>query len=263
MAGMPRSGSTAISAILNQNLDIFASPSSSLLDSMGSLYNQYFSSINKDYRRDDDIFNMIDALPELYYKNYNKKYIIDKNFYWLRGVNYEVLKKHTHNEIKIIAPVRKVIDVISSFTMLTINSGNLVVQRIIDNAPKELKHLSQNDIIGHYWIGGADSNIKASISGIQHVLATEPNSIHLIDYNNFIQDPQKEINSIYDFLNIPYYDHNFEYINNSFKFNDAFGYHNHHKVKETIIKTEYDYYNLFSENFVVELLSYDPFSKIS
>ena len=59
---------------------------------------------------------------------------------------------------------------------------------------------------------------------------------HLIEYNDLINKPKETIQSVYDFLNIPNYEHNFESFEqfniDGHKYNDKIVGDNLHKIKE-------------------------------
>ena len=79
MAGLPRSGSTLLASILNQNPDIYVSAQSPLPNILGAAYNHYQSQENLDSSRFEDIYNVIDHTIPLFYERHPQKYIIDKN----------------------------------------------------------------------------------------------------------------------------------------------------------------------------------------
>jgi hypothetical protein len=68
MAGLPRSGGTLLSSILNQNPDIYVSPQSTLPNTLGAAYNQYQSKENKDYDQFQQIYNVMEMIiPKFYF----------------------------------------------------------------------------------------------------------------------------------------------------------------------------------------------------
>jgi sulfotransferase len=79
MAGLPRSGSTLLSAILNQNPDIYVSPQTDLISMM------YLMDSNipdfESYRagiKTNDYSNVLKNLGQMFYSENTEKFIIDK-----------------------------------------------------------------------------------------------------------------------------------------------------------------------------------------
>ena len=67
MAGLPRSGGTLLSSILNQNPNIYVSPQSTLPNTLGATYNQYQSKENKDYDQFQNIYNVMEMIIPTFY----------------------------------------------------------------------------------------------------------------------------------------------------------------------------------------------------
>ena len=76
LAGMQRSGATVLSAILNQNPDVWVSPASPLYRMMSTQIQSYNELENKDYNRDTAIDNVIKNIPHNFYADKQVKYIM-------------------------------------------------------------------------------------------------------------------------------------------------------------------------------------------
>ena len=79
MAGLQRSGATAISSILNQNPDVYASPSSPLFPMLTKASEAFKLPQNVDYNRDSGISAVVNNIANNFYSDHEQKYIIDKN----------------------------------------------------------------------------------------------------------------------------------------------------------------------------------------
>jgi hypothetical protein len=64
----------------------------------------------------------------------------------------------------------------------------------------------------------------------------------LIPYDSLINNTENSIESIYDFLGLDKYKHNFTHITSQEKYNDkeVYGLPDFHSVRETIEKSKYD-----------------------
>ena len=80
IAGMPRSGSTLLSAILDQNPKIHAGPASPVLSSMITLHSHMTSSeYYVAYPKEDQMLKAVGAIMDNFYSDIDKPIIIDKD----------------------------------------------------------------------------------------------------------------------------------------------------------------------------------------
>jgi len=203
LSGMPRSGSTILSAILNQNPEIHCSKTSPINDLLLSL-NRSFDDLSKIYTYDREIEKQIyRSLIYSFYENIEKKYVIDKSRDWISNING---LRTIGIEPKIICTKRNVHDVQESY-----------------------KKLKREDLI---YLA------QEFYTMIEHAHKLNRQNIHLIDYDDLIKSPQKELNRIYDFLEIERYSHDFSDIDGSIvEENDLlWGIPNLHKIRKTLGK---------------------------
>jgi len=73
-----------------------------------------------------------------------------------------------------------------------------------------------------------------------------PDICYFIKYNDLVQNPEEEINKIYNFFNIPYYPHYFENLQqiniNGISYDDTIVGNNMHKVWSGKIRKIYNPY---------------------
>jgi sulfotransferase len=249
MSGFPRSGTTLLSTLLNQRPDVNSGPQSPLIHAMGEVYNLYSKLENLDVKSDSEIFNMIDSLPEAYYKNYTEPYIINKHFRWVDPIPFMMLEKHWKTPIKIICPVRNVLEVLASFNKLANNdinnSRDIEVNRFFPG--KE----SLADKRATYWMESEYSDIRAVWQGLHRALEPKYASMfHFMEYDDLTKNPQETLDKVSDFLEIERYEHNLSHIENNYVYNDAFGFKNHHVVRSTIEKKSDDPLKVFSPEII-------------
>lgn len=249
MAGLPRSGTTLLSAILNQNPNIFASAGSPMLHAMGGVYNLYYEQSNIDVPRNQDISNVIDAIPHALYKDYEQSIIIDKDFNWTSDVPFSILEHHIKNPIKIICPVRNVLEILSSFNTLAENDPGNKKDIEISNMFSEDMPMADKRAI--YWMENDHSEISISLEGMKKAKHSYfDDIIHFVEYDDLINNPKEEIEKIYKFLDISEFEHNFKSIKQVFNNTDAYGLKNHHAVRPAIEKTSVDPKTVFSSEIL-------------
>jgi hypothetical protein len=211
LAGMQRSGATILSQILNQNPDIWVSPASPLFKIMNRQLENYNELEYIDYPRTAAMDNIIATIPQSFYADQQAKYIIDKNLNWPNPLGMDLIYKYITQNIKIICPVRNVLDVIVSFDTI-INAhpdskNNQMDEQVFAQTlpDKPLADRRADFLMRH------DRDVFLSLKFMkQAVIAGYRHMFHFVDYDDFVNNPKKEIEKIYAFLEIENYNHEFE-----------------------------------------------------
>ena len=211
LAGLQRSGATIISQILNQNPDIWVSPASPLWSMMMDQTNFFNKIEHIDYDRTVGINTVISTTPHAFYNDKSAKYIIDKNLNWPSNAGVGLIKNFINPKVKIICPVRNILDILVSFDTI-INAhpdsqnSQMDQQVLVQTFPDKPMADRRAD-----WLMRTDKDIMPCLYNMKHALIPEfRHMFHFVDYDDFINDPQGEINKIYAFLEIENYNHEFE-----------------------------------------------------
>jgi sulfotransferase len=208
ISGLPRSGSTLLSAILKQNPDFYADISSPLEKITESVINDISDSENNFLIDEEHRKNIMTGIFEGYYKNINKPIIFDTSRKWTRKTNF---LKFLFPNTKIICLVRDIISILNSFEM--ISSKNPFHRNILTK---------KNDNIFsrcYSMVDDSDGIIADPWLFLQEGYALNPDMILFVEYEDLCKDPESTMKKIYEFIDIPYYFHNFsniEYSNESF-----------------------------------------------
>ena len=125
MAGLQRSGGTVLSAILNQNPAMHSAPASPLFKMYTRLANTHEEPENLDYRREDDIANIYYNIPHAFYASNESQYIVDKNYNWVSPLGVEIIQKFINSNVKIICPVRNIVDILTSYDTITTSTTSV------------------------------------------------------------------------------------------------------------------------------------------
>lgn len=235
MAGLPRSGSTLLSAILNQNPDIYVTPSADTTHLILSLFKTSQSS--ETYHAGfapEGYHNIMAKLPEAFYEHINKPYIIDKNRNWGTPENIEIAELFSDN-VKIIATVRPILEVLTSFINLADKNPNNFIDRMVGDYPVSLFR-PKNDARCDAMMA-ANHHIEANILSIASSLDPKhKEKFHFVAYADLVSKPKKVIDAIYNFLEIPYFEHTYQDLHWELMPNEAevFGIPDLHKIRSTI-----------------------------
>jgi hypothetical protein len=201
LCGLPRSGNTLLGSIINQNPKLNVTANTILIDVVYSLYLLKENNIYKNFPDNKSLDNIIKNAFNNYYKNWKTDFIIDRGA-WGTPANLNVLKSII-NKPKFIILYRPVLECLASFIKIE-NPKNI----------EERCHELMNE----------DGMIGKNLWSIKNILKNNENYI-IINYLDLINSTKKEIEKIYTFLNVKFFDHVFKNINqfsvNGVKYNDS------------------------------------------
>jgi sulfotransferase len=238
LAGLPRSGSTLLSSILNQNPIIHSGANSPMFGMMMTLENGIMSTQQFNaYPKPQVVPSMIYGLLESFYSDRSESLIIDKCREWSNPNGFELLKKILPYQPKIILTVRTIVEILASFINLIHNNKESV--SFIDQemeARREFyfyRHPDENRCDALMRPNGL---IDKSLYGIAFACNSEySKNFHFVEYEDLINDTAKTIDKIYDFLEIERFNHDYENIENKFlEKDDTYGLKGMHDVRPNI-----------------------------
>ena len=219
LSGLPRSGSTVISSLLNQHPKIHSSSTSGLIDIMGAICAAWEGSPSTVAQNSnkDEVYRLLRTSIESKYEPISKEVIVDKNRGWANSIIMETMKHVINCEPKIIATVRHPADCAASFVRVA--------------KPKDLDSFLRNsELIKH---------LKSSYATLKDGFEKNPNNFCFIDYDEFLSNPQQEMDKICDFLDIEKYNFDFDNIDTnvvSEKDEEAWGIPDLHKIAPKLEK---------------------------
>ena len=238
MSGLPRSGSTLLTALLNQNPNIHASTNSPLLDTI-HYTEEYLLKNSEQYKanpKPECAHKVLSSIPHNYYFNTPENIIVDKSRGWVNQIEH--IKDYITKEPKIICPVRDIHDIISSFLYLIQKSSTT---SFIDKGLIERNIPITNDNRADYLMSS-----EGSIGLCYHALSEayrkgNDKYLLLVDYDDLIKNPQQQLNRIYEFLEIPKFTHNFDSVKTKEDENDSvYQLENMHTVRDKVEKIHRD-----------------------
>lgn len=261
LSGLPRSGSTLLSSILNQNPNIYCSPDESFIcdlifrtDFYINNSDEYNSCPNENGRN-----KICSSIIENYYSNKTEKYIIDKCRTWGTPDNLNFIRKYITNDIKIICPVRPILEVLTSFIHLfNQNEGRRIFIDTHIQSNGRYFYRPLNDIRCDELMKMNGTIDQALFSLSQSKLPQNKDIFHIIEYDDLVFETEKTIKKLYDFLNLEYFNHDFKNISSSNEINhNYYGMPDLHKVRRTIEKTSPVVENVLSDYVIQKYRNYN------
>ena len=228
ISGLPRSGSTLLSALLRQNPRFHAgitSPTAPLFANMVtqlSAGSEFASVITIDQRR-----RLLRGLFDNYYADVDRDVIFDTSRMWCARMPAVM---DLFPNAKVIACVRNVAWVMDSIERLYRANPYENTKLFNDDTERNtvysrVETLAQrNRLVGFAWTA-----LKEAYYG-EHA-----RSLLLIDYDLLAQAPEKCMGLVYDFIGEPHFQHDFENVQyDAPEFDEALGLRGLHKVRSKV-----------------------------
>ena len=224
ISGLPRSGSTLLSGILKQNPDFYADIASPVEALTGSSIDIITGAESNLTVTEEQRKNLLYGIFDGYYKHIEKPVIFDSSRGWTKKTNFlKALFPYT----KILCPVRDLVSILNSFEV--ISSKN----------PFHTKTLTEHKDNVFARCDGMMNKNGGIVTGpwilLQEGYALNPEMIHFIEYENLCKEPEKTMRGVYEFLERPYYAHDFENVEYSNEnFDRACNLKDLHTVKKRV-----------------------------
>lgn len=246
MAGLPRSGSTLLKSIINQNPNVFASPISPVMELM--YWNEDYFKRSEQYQaypKPKSAYKIISGMLDNFYFDIEQPVVIDHCRAWSN--NIERLKTYVTPNPKIICPVRDVLEILTSFIDLIERNNDqvsFVDKHLLENGfepnnDNRCEHLmSDNGIVGQsLW------------AQYQAFAKKDTRHLYFVEYNDLIKNPQETLNGIYEFLEVEPYNHDFKNIQNYHREldNEVYSLKDMHHVRKELKRTSKEPENVLSD----------------
>ena len=151
--------------------------------------------------------NLMQQVLNNFYANIDKKIIIDKNRIWGTKDNIGLLDLLSDN-VKIICPVRPILEILASFVQLANDNPNNWIDKKIQNIPSG-RYRPLNDARCDFIMTDTEV-LQHNIFALASVLQPEHfHKFHFVRYEDLVLKPKESIDKIYNFLEIPKFEHNF------------------------------------------------------
>ena len=233
LSGLPRSGSTLLGSILSQHPELQATPTSPLADLLCWI-DEGFTKLDIQYTYDTQQiqYNTYNSILENFYNHIEKPCILDKHRGWCKNV--PSIEKFLNQTPKIIATNRRISEVLASYILL-IQRNNEADNFVDARLRREGKEINTDNRIECLWKNYVCDPYESLVYGLTH----NRQNIHLVDYNDLTQKPERELNKIYDFLGLETHIHDFSGILNTCKEDKDYewGIDNLHQIRPKLQRT--------------------------
>lgn len=238
LGGLPRSGNTLLSALLNQNPSIYSTPLSPLPTLMWDYVNSCDSMehINRNKENRNRALEFLSSFHKNFYKDVDESIIINREKDWGTPSNLDLIKRFITPKPKIIVTVRDILEIIASFVSM---DADYLKNNTINSNAFINNYRSPQDSIVEYLMR-PNGEIDKSLLSISSAFYPENKGIfHIVEYNDLVLKPEETMSGIYKFLGLNDYKHDFNKIKKVESDNDmAIGLpKNLHDIRKSISRS--------------------------
>ena len=237
MAGLPRSGSTLLSSILNQNPRFYSGPSSPVVSTILTLESSLSNDeLYRGYPKPQQVKEIISSILPQYYSDREEPVIFDKNRSWTIRMDY--ISGYFDVAPKVLCPVRDTAEILTSFiSMIRRNPYqvdgkiNFIDEMLVKN------NIPLTDDNRCELLASPSGILGQSFEGLRKALMEGyDNSIHLIEYKDLVNNPKETMEKIYEFLGEEPFEHTFNNLKNVNRENDGmiYGFADMHEVRPEV-----------------------------
>ena len=239
LVAMPRSGNTLFASIMNQNPEIVCTANSITLEIMKDLFLLKKTDVFKNYPDYKSLDNVLDSVYDIYYKDWPQRIIIDRGPVMTTG-NLALIQKHFKRPFKCIVLLRDLIDVLASYMKWYTENPDSFINRFNCKNDEEKLGMVMNKN------GAVAKELEAIKNSYNY-----PGMCLYIKYDNLVTQPEKEIRRVYEFINMPYFNHTFKDLKqiniNGIGYDDTVVGKNMHTIRTEIKKKYNPYINKIPE----------------
>jgi len=239
LVAQPRSGNTLFTSIINQNPEIACTPNSITLEIMKDLFLLKQTDVFQNYPDNKSLDNVLDVVYDNYYKDWPQPIIIDRGPVMTEG-NLYLMQKHFKRPFKCIVLLRDTVDVLASYMKwYTENPDAFVNKYNLKNDEEKLSMIMNNQ-------GAVAKDLEAIKNSYNY-----KDMCHYIKYDDLVSQPEQEIRKVYQFMNLPYFNHRFQDLQqvevNGMKYDDTIVGKNMHNIRSIVEKVPNPYIDKIPE----------------
>jgi hypothetical protein len=247
--GLPRSGSTVLMNILQQNPEVYTTgtcPMPYLFNSVKFQMNQVAEFIAMDQTvLTDGYKEFLRHGMEGWYTNLTEKTtVISKSRYWDENLNdlFAIYKSP-----KFIVCLRDIRDIICSFEKLLFTHTRLTIAGA--DGPFHLLPLDKRIEL---YCTDREANLGKPLHNLRHVyewMLKRPECFYVFRFEDFNEDPNRSLRSVYDWLGRDQYEHNLSNIQPAayYEHDTVYRHLVDHKTRPILEKLEQSYKTMLTE----------------
>lgn len=234
LAGLPRSGSTVLASILNQNPDVYVTPTSPMLNVAVKMQEAWREdpTVKANYF-EEQARNITKAILPAFWQHRPEPIIIDKGRGWAK--NMLTANALFEKKIKVIVMERDLPSIMASWLTIIRKQKECYLDETIMR--KGFPPTDENRM-AEMWF----DMVKDCMEGTQQIKRDVPDQIVVVKYDDLMENPSLQLQRIEDFLELPKFKYDFENIENDTVDDDlvAWGFDGLHTIRPKLEKVSKD-----------------------
>lgn len=234
LSGMPRSGSTLLGSLINQHPDVYVTSTSPVNRIMHDLYQSLQDNAfrGNDWHIDDMNSRIFKYMFACWYEPIKEKFIFDKSRGW--GFNIQAVQTFIQENPKVIITYRSVPEILTSFiTLIEKDPKNHVDVNLYKNNIE----INIENRVDYIWNSMNEYSYQSTRAAIEQF----PDVVHIVRYDDLINNTEETMNKLWDYLEIDAPKHNFNDVQNYLSDPDEnWGIKGLHEIRPTIKKISKD-----------------------
>jgi sulfotransferase len=233
IAGLPRSGSTLLTSILNQNPKFYSGIVDSLCDVLAASVRVFSIPGSHTQSTDEQKINAMSAFIEGYYQHVDAEVVFNTSRIW---TSYLPLIYSLRPNAKIICCVRDIPWILDSFEVLFMKNPTLHSSSILGYIAPEDSHTHNIYARAHRAMNDNNGVIARFLHSMkQGYYSPYGKNIIFVEYEDLARKPEQTMRKIYNFIEEPYYNHNFDAVEASYdEFDAAVQLKGMHKIRRKV-----------------------------
>jgi len=223
---------------MNQNPEIAATPNSITLEIMKDLFLLKQTDVFQNYPDHKSLDNVLDVVYDNYYKDWPQPIIIDRGPVMTEG-NLYLMQKHFKRPFKCIVLLRDTVDVLASYMKWYTENPDAFVNKLANTDEEKLSIVMNKE-------GAVAKDLEAIKNSYNY-----KDMCHYVKYDDLVSQPEQEIRKVYQFMNLPYFNHRFQDLQqvevNGMKYDDTVLGKNMHNIRSTVEKVPNPYIDKIPE----------------
>lgn len=218
LSGLPRTGSTLLSAILHQNPHIHAEGNSAVCQLMWDMLQSCEQNCVEQLlanNRFDTAYHLINQIPDVYYQNTSRTIVVDKCRSWTLAANQDLLRRFVTDTPKTIVLTRPIDEIVTSFALLYKRNGKKFDENVLLREDTE--------------------PLMRSLRGVEWAKQVNRGEFLFVEYQDLVDNTPTVLDDIYRFIGVERYEHDLTNIINTMPENDSvYGLIGMHDIRPTI-----------------------------
>lgn len=234
LAGLPRTGSTVLAAILNQNPALHVTSTSPLYHLLVKLNEGFnYCRIQHTFDHDRIADRAYRAVAEAFYGD-ELRTVFDKHRGWPKHV--DAIQQYINPDAKIVATVRPIAEIITSYLrLIKKDPDNFVDKHLAELGCLTPKNEDRASLLWQFYLKEPYESLKLGLENHrEHILP--------VGYLDLVFDPIDTLRNIYDFCELDWFNHRFDNLDESAhtESDDQWGLKDLHTIRRTLERRSSD-----------------------